>query len=246
MNGDRRSIAALLDGILAAHAAGDVELAVCPPFVYLPLVAERLGTSAVRLGAQNLCEHEQGAFTGEVAASMLRDYGVHYVIVGHSERRALYGESDERVAAKVAMACRGGLAPIVCVGESLAEREAGCTSAVVGRQLDAVLDHNPAHTLAQAVIAYEPVWAIGTGRTATPEQAEEVHRFIRERLAQRDAALAAGTRIVYGGSVNADNAAQLFAMADVDGGLVGGASLHADRFLAIGGAAAASNTRSRS
>ncbi len=242
MNGSRAQATALVGAILEGIGSGlRAETVICPPFILIPLVAERLaGQSAVALGGQNVGEERAGAFTGEVSASMLQDYGCRYVIVGHSERRTRYGEDDERVACKAARALESSLTPIICVGETLAEREAGATEAVVARQLDAVLDRCTAEGLAGSVIAYEPVWAIGTGRTASPAQAQAVHGFIRARLAERgDAAVAAGTRILYGGSVNAANAAALFGEPDVDGGLIGGASLKADEFLAICRAAGA-------
>jgi triosephosphate isomerase len=187
----------------------------------------------VELGAQDVCAESQGAFTGEVSAAMLKDVGCEYVIVGHSERRLINRESDHLVARKFAAAQSKALVPILCLGEQLAERDADRTKDVVGRQLDAVLELVGIEPFAHAVIAYEPVWAIGTGRNATPEQAQEVHAFIRARLSARNAKIAAETRILYGGSVKAGNAAELFAMPDVDGGLIGGASLKADEFLAI-------------
>jgi triosephosphate isomerase len=234
MNGSRAGVVDLLDGIKAGM--GDVntaEVAVCPPFVFIPEAAARLQGTAVAWGGQNLSTHGSGAYTGEVAASMLTDFGCKYVIVGHSERRTFYGEDDAVVAEKFEVARKAGLVPIFCVGETLEEREAGATEAVVARQLDAVLDRFGAQTLGVGVIAYEPVWAIGTGRTATPEQAQDVHAFIRGRVAAKDAAVAAGVRILYGGSMKPDNAAELMAKPDIDGGLIGGASLKASDFLAI-------------
>ncbi|HEX6296711.1 MAG TPA: triose-phosphate isomerase [Burkholderiales bacterium] len=224
MHGNRAANAALLDAILRGQG-GDAraECAVCVPFPYLAQVAERLRGTAVAWGAQNLSEHTQGAYTGEVSAAMLADFGCRYVIVGHSERRQLFGESDGQVAAKFAAARKGGLTPILCVGETLAEREAGRTEQVVGRQLDAVLNSS---AFGNAVLAYEPVWAIGTGRNATPEQAQAVHAFLRTKVPSE-------TCILYGGSMKAANAAGLLAMPDIDGGLVGGASLAAEEFLAI-------------
>ena len=224
MHGSRGSIAALLDELASANPQGS---AVCAPFPYLAQVAERLRGSAIAWGAQNVSEHDQGAYTGEVSAAMLAEFGCRYAIVGHSERRQLYGETDAQVAAKFAAAKKGGLTPILCVGETLAEREAGRTEEVVARQLSAVLQKD---SLEQAVLAYEPVWAIGTGKVATPEQAQAVHAFLRKRVA-------AQTPILYGGSVKPDNAAAIFAMPDVDGGLIGGASLVAKDFLAIAKAA---------
>ncbi|MGH8674136.1 MAG: triose-phosphate isomerase, partial [Burkholderiales bacterium] len=210
---------------------------VCVPYPYLAQAADRLRGTAVAWGAQNVSEHEQGAYTGEVSAAMLADLGCRYVIVGHCERRQLYGESDALVAAKFAAVQAAGMTPILCVGETLADRDAGKTQSVVARQLDAVLSAAGNRGPANAVLAYEPVWAIGTGRNATPEQAREVHAFLRARLAQDDAAVARELRILYGGSVKAANAAALFAMPDVDGGLIGGASLVAAEFLAIARAA---------
>jgi triosephosphate isomerase len=234
MNGSRVGNKTLLDGLkqgLAATAA--TEVAVCPPYVYLREVGEQLAGTAIKLGAQNLCEHSSGAFTGEIAAAMLTDCACHYVIVGHSERRALYGESDALVAQKFAAARKAGMIPILCVGELLEEREAGITEQVIARQLDAVLALEGIAAFAQAVIAYEPVWAIGTGKTASPAQAQAVHAFIRGKLVKQDATIAAQSRILYGGSVKASNAAELFSMSDIDGGLIGGASLQAEEFLAI-------------
>lgn len=236
MNGTRAQAQALLAALERALQGFDAaDVAVCPPFVLIPPVAAQLGERArVAWGGQDLCEHEAaGAYTGEVSGAMLKDAGCTYAIVGHSERRALYGESDEIVARKFKAAQAASLTPILCVGEQLAEREANRTEEVVARQLDAVVGAAGIAALGRAVIAYEPVWAIGTGRNATPEQAQAVHRFIRARLAQKDAAVAAGVRILYGGSVKGNNAAALFAQADIDGGLIGGASLNADEFAAI-------------
>ena len=238
MNGSRSSIRELLDGVKAG--AGDVksaELAVCAPFPYLADVQEQLTGSAISWGAQNLSTEEKGAFTGETSAAMLLDFGCKYVIVGHSERRSLYGEDDALVAQKFAVARNAGLKPILCVGETLEERESDVTEDVVARQLDAVITLEGAGALADGVIAYEPVWAIGTGKTATPDQAQSVHAFIRAKLAGVDAGVADKVQILYGGSMNPGNAAELLAMADIDGGLIGGASLKADDFLAIGKAA---------
>ena len=208
---------------------------VCPPFPYLHDVQRLLRDAdiPIELGAQDVSAEAQGAYTGEVSASMLRDNGCTYVIVGHSERRALFHEDDKLVARKFAAAQSKQLIPILCVGEQLHEREGGHTHQVIARQLDAVLELSGAPALGHAVVAYEPCWAIGTGRNATPEQAQEVHAFIRARIAARDAKIASEARILYGGSVKAGNAHELFAMPDVDGGLIGGASLKADEFLAI-------------
>jgi triosephosphate isomerase len=233
MNGTLASIKPLVQAVLAGIRDCRAEVALCPPAVYLPEVGTLLKDSGVALGAQNVSNHEAGAYTGEIAAAMLCDYSCRYVIVGHSERRTLYGESDQVIAEKFSRVQTAGMTPILCVGELLQEREAGNTEEVVARQLDAVINHAGIAAFANAVIAYEPVWAIGTGRTATPEQAQEVHAFIRLRLARHDDRIAAKIRIQYGGSVKAGNAGELFSMADVDGGLIGGASLKADEFLAI-------------
>jgi triosephosphate isomerase len=234
MNGSVASNKALLDGIKAGLAAvTSTEVAVCPPFVYLRDVAGQLQGTTVALGAQNLSEQSAGAYTGEISATMLLDLGCRYVIVGHSERRAIYGESDVLVAKKFATARKAGLIPILCVGELLEEREAGTTEQVIARQLDAVLALEGIAAFAQAVVAYEPVWAIGTGKTASPDQAQAVHAFIRNKLAAQDATIADKLRILYGGSVKASNAVELFGMADIDGGLIGGAALQAEEFLAI-------------
>jgi triosephosphate isomerase len=233
MHGARSENVPLVEAVLAASGIESIECVLCPPYVYLADVGRALRDSSVRLGAQNVCAETSGAFTGEVSAAMLRDVGCQYVIVGHSERRALYGEDDMMVARKCAAALARGLVPILCLGEQLAEREAERTQEVVGRQLEAVVGLTGIEGFARAVVAYEPVWAIGTGRTASPQQAEEVHAFIRQRLAQRDAKIAAGLQILYGGSVKAGNAAELFAQPDVDGGLIGGASLKADEFTSI-------------
>ena len=234
MNGTLASIRPLLaaiNGGLGEEAA--VEVVLCPPFVYIPEVSDFAGPGQVGLGAQDVSEREGGAYTGEVSAKMLKDCGCRYVIVGHSERRALYGEQDGLVAKKFRAAQAGGLTPILCLGESAAEREAGHTEAVIARQLDAVIAEAEVAVFEHAVIAYEPVWAIGTGKTATPDEAEAAHAFIRRRLARHDRQIAAALRILYGGSVKADNARQLFNRADIDGGLIGGASLSAEDFLAI-------------
>jgi triosephosphate isomerase (TIM) len=236
MHGTRAEAELLVDGILhGLSSLAGVEVVVCPPFILIPAVAAKLATAGGRIGVggQNLDPHASGAYTGEVSGPMLRDAGCTYVIVGHSERRTLFGETDEVVEQKFVAAQAVGLTPILCVGESLAERESGQTTEVVGRQLDAVLARHGAQVFEKAVIAYEPVWAIGTGRTASPEQAQEVHQFIRARIAARDNKIAENVRLLYGGSVKASNAAELFRQADIDGGLIGGASLKADEFLSI-------------
>ena len=239
MNGSLAANDALVSGIVAGVPEGSgFRLLVCPPFPYLASVAAQVAGTKVSLGAQSVSEHESGAFTGETAPSMLKDVGCTYVIVGHSERRAIYGESSEQVAAKFQAAQAAGLTPILCVGETLEEREAGTTEQVIDEQLDAVLNVAGAQAFATAVIAYEPVWAIGTGMTATPEQAQDVHRHIRARLAAHDSELAGKVQILYGGSMKGDNAPGLLSMADIDGGLIGGASLKANDFLAIAEAAA--------
>lgn len=239
MNGNSESInelmGALVDNLQGLDA---VEALVCPPAVYLSQVKGLIGDASVALGAQNVSQFESGAYTGENAPGMLVDLGCQYVILGHSERRAIFGEKDADIAAKFAAAIDAGLTPILCVGEALEERESGNTMNVVGGQLKAVLDACGVDSFAKAVVAYEPVWAIGTGKTATPEQAQEVHQAVRAIVAEYNAEVAAGVRILYGGSVNAANAAELFANADVDGGLVGGASLKANDFIAICRAAA--------
>jgi triosephosphate isomerase len=209
----------------------------CPPFVYLWETGRLLKDTDVALGAQSVCAEAQGAFTGEISASMLRDVGCRFVLVGHSERRQYYGEDDALVARKFVAAQAQGLTPVLCVGETLEEREAERTVEVVARQLEAVLAVSGVGAVGKAVVAYEPVWAIGTGRNATPEQAQEVHAMIRGRIAARDATIGASVRILYGGSVKASNAQELFAMADIDGGLVGGASLKAEEFAQICAAA---------
>jgi triosephosphate isomerase len=240
MNGTRAQAHALVDGVLrGANDLDNVEIVLCPPFILIPLVAEKLQQAPARFGfgAQNLDTHASGAYTGEISASMLRDFGCRYVIVGHSERRTLYGETDAVVSEKFAAAQAAGLTPIACVGETLEEREQNRTERVIERQLHALLERNGVQAFARAVIAYEPVWAIGTGRTASPAQAQAVHRFIRGKIAATAPSVAAELRILYGGSVKASNAGELFGQDDIDGGLIGGASLQADEFVAIGRAA---------
>lgn len=223
-------VAAIVQGLSGEES---VEVAVCPPFVYLADVVRAVKDTAVAVGAQNVCAEPMGAFTGEVAAAMLRDVGCRYVIVGHSERRQIYKEDDSLVARKFLAVQQQKLTPILCVGETLEERERAETEQVVARQLDAVLAVAGIAALARAVVAYEPIWAIGTGKNATPEQAQAVHAFIRGRLARQDAKIAGAIRVLYGGSVKAANAGELFAMPDVDGGLVGGASLKGEEFMRI-------------
>jgi len=232
----RQLVEALRVGVTAGARA---TMLLCPPYVYLPAVQGWLQGSPILVGAQDIADKPgTGAYTGEVSGQMLRDVGCGHVIVGHSERRALYGETDAVVAAKFKAAQVAGLTPILCVGETLEQREAGQTRSVISDQVTAVVDSAGVSAFAKAVIAYEPVWAIGTGRTASPEQAQEVHAFVRGMIAARDATIAAGLSILYGGSVKGANARSLFAMADIDGGLVGGASLVAAEFLEIFRAAA--------
>jgi len=234
MNGSREMTHALVSGIgsdLSEDCGADV--VVCPPYVYLDMCSDLLDSRPVAVGAQDLDTHEPGAFTGAIAADMLLDVGCRFVIVGHSERRSLYGESDARVAEKAAVAVNRGLTPIVCVGETQEEREDGVTAEVVRRQLGTVIESAGINIFPQALVAYEPVWAIGTGLTATEQQAQEVHGLIREQLCDASAEAAMGTRVLYGGSVKPDNAAGLFAQPDIDGGLIGGASLKAADFLGI-------------
>jgi len=225
---------ALLEGVMAGvRELRNTDCAVCVPYPYLAQVQTLLNGSHVAWGAQNMSHHEEGAFTGEVAAGMLSEFGCKYVILGHSERRGLYHEGDELVAMKFEAAIKAGLKPILCVGETLAERDSNVTEEVVARQLDAIIKLSGVKSLAKAVLAYEPVWAIGTGKTASPDQAQAVHAFIRQRVANLDSQVAQGLCILYGGSVKAANASELFSMADIDGGLIGGASLVVDDFVAI-------------
>lgn len=238
MNGSLAANAALVAGIKEGLPAAACDVAVCVPAPYLAQVQGAVAGSPVALGAQDMSAHASGAYTGEVSASMLQEFGVQYVILGHSERRAYHGESDAAVAAKTVAALSAGLVPVVCVGETLEQREAGQTNEVVGGQLDVVLTALSVEDAARIVVAYEPVWAIGTGKTATPEMAQEVHAMLRARLGAKSAEAAAKVRILYGGSMKPDNAQQLLAMADIDGGLIGGAALKATDFLAIVNAAA--------
>ena len=237
MHGSRSMAKSLLTDVVAGMPT-DVDVAVFPPLAYVAELASQHAGSGLGVGAQDLSAHEgQGAYTGEVSAAMLADIGAQWVLVGHSERRQYHGESDELVAQKFAAARAGGLTPILCVGETLQQREAEQTQAVIAKQLHAVLALNGVASFDTAVIAYEPVWAIGTGRTASPEQVQHVHAFIRSQLEKEDVTIARLTRLLYGGSVKAANAAELFAQADVDGGLIGGASLTASDFLGICAAA---------
>jgi triosephosphate isomerase len=239
LHGSRAANSDLLKGLLAGMAGvAAADVLVCPPYVYLPDAVAAARGSGLQVGAQDVAAQAGGAFTGEVSAEMLVDVGCSHVIVGHSERRSLFGDSDAVVAAKFAAALDAGLQPILCVGETLAERESGHSVAVVTGQLQAVLDSQGAEALGRGVVAYEPIWAIGTGLTATPDQAQEVHAAIRALIAAADGKIAKELRILYGGSVKASNAQQIFSMKDIDGGLIGGASLDAAEFLSICSAAA--------
>ena len=234
MNGSRDSVAELLSGITGGTDGLDgVEVLVCPPYMYIPQAREAIGDGPVALGAQNVYPEAGGAYTGEIAAAMLADAGCTYVIIGHSERRALMGETDEEIARKFMVAQENGVIPILCVGETLEERQNDSTLTVIGGQFNAVVDTVGIEAFANAVVAYEPVWAIGTGETATPEQAQEVHSALRAMAAKRSAKIAADLRLLYGGSMKPSNAADLLGMPDIDGGLIGGASLEAGDFLAI-------------
>lgn len=234
MNGSKEQAETLVKELVQGFSnSNQVDMAICPPAVYLDQVAALVANSGIKLGAQNCSEHLSGAYTGEVSTMMLLDLGCQYVILGHSERRSIFAETNQQVAAKFAVAKEQGLVPVLCVGESLEERENGSTLAVVSAQIDAVLQEQGAEAFAGAVVAYEPVWAIGTGKTATPEQAQEVHAAIRAQIAAESESVAESLQILYGGSMNAGNAESLIAMADIDGGLVGGASLKAQDFLAI-------------
>lgn len=237
MHGSKTMVRSLLEGLLAGSSAdGKADLAVFPPFPYLSLTESILSGSNITWGGQTLNPNAQGAHTGETSGNMLVDMGCRYVLAGHSERRAIYGESDEDVAVRFQAALDAGLVPVLCVGETLEEREKHQTEAVVARQLDAVIESAGIDAFSRAVIAYEPVWAIGTGLTATPQQAQSVHAFIRDKISALNVIIADQLRILYGGSVKGSNAAELFAQSDIDGGLVGGASLTAEDFLAIYGA----------
>lgn len=234
MNGSRAMATVLARALVDAGLDNALDVVLCPPTPYLDVVAASVAGSGVALGAQDCSEHEAGAYTGEVSVAMLADCGCAYVIVGHSERRQMFNDTDARVVAKLKAACGQGLTPIFCVGETLAERRGGATETVIARQLDALfMQPEAASLLAQIVIAYEPVWAIGTGESATPGQAQAVHAAIRVRLAGVEQGLAERMRILYGGSVKPDNAAELFAMPDIDGGLIGGAALVAASFIAV-------------
>ncbi len=235
MHGSVESVTGLLATLLAAESEipEATQVGVCPALLHVGLVRQQLAGSRILLGAQNAHAQDSGAYTGEVSVSMLAEYNVHFVIVGHSERRQLFAETDAVVAEKFAAVQKAGLIPILCLGETLDQREQGETEAVVLAQLDAIVQACGVNSLARAVVAYEPIWAIGTGRTASPEQAQAVHQVLRQHVAAQDEAIATGLQLLYGGSVKAANAAELFGQPDIDGGLVGGASLQADEFIAI-------------
>lgn len=237
MNGSKAIVDQLLTAFDANAANGAAEVVVCPPTVYIAQAEERLSGSKIALGAQDASQFAEGAYTGEIALSMLKEFGCRYVLVGHSERRSYYGETDQVVADKFAAVIAAGLTPVLCVGESEQEREAEQTDEVVLRQLDAAIEATGIDAVGKSIVAYEPVWAIGTGKTASPQQAQDVHRTIRQRIESLDSDIAAQLPILYGGSVKAENAAELFAMPDIDGGLVGGASLDSQAFTAICNAA---------
>ena len=238
LNGSLDSITSLISGIKVGLGEDNkARVIVCPVALHIGKVAKLIAGSAIELGSQNACDQTSGAYTGEVSVDMLKEYTVEHVILGHSERRAIYGETDALVAAKFKTVKDAGLTPILCVGETLEERESGDTENVVARQLDAVIETHGIEAMDGCIIAYEPVWAIGTGKTASPEQAQEIHQFIREKLAAKSADVAQKTQILYGGSVNGGNAEELFSKADIDGGLIGGASLKAEDFLKICSAA---------
>lgn len=233
MNGTRAKARSLASAIVAGVGAANADVGVCPPFIHIPDVAEAVAGSAILIGSQNVADQAEGAYTGETSGSMLAEFGVKLALVGHSERRSLYGENDELIAKRYGKAIELGLIPLLCIGETLEERESERTFEVVGTQLDAVINLWGVDSLLKAVIAYEPVWAIGTGKTASSEQAQEVHAWIRAKIAGLNTNVAEKVQILYGGSVKADNAQALFSMPDIDGGLIGGASLDADSFLKI-------------
>ncbi len=233
MNGSRSEGLALANAIAAGLKDGDQGIAVCVPYVYLSDVQGAIESTPLALGGQNVADQSSGAYTGEISAAMLKECGCTYALVGHSERRSYYGDTDESVATRFCQAQKEGITPVLCIGETLEERESDTTFAVIDRQLNAVINMAGIDALADSVIAYEPVWAIGTGKTASDEQAQEVHRYIRQQIAAKSQAVADKIQILYGGSVKQDNAKAIFAMPDIDGGLIGGASLDAESFLAI-------------
>lgn len=243
MHGSLAQNQLLINKIIAGFPSfAQAKVAVCVPFPYLAQAQNLLQTTGIAWGAQNVSQHSAGAFTGEVGAQMLVDFGCRFVLVGHSERRALYFENNHLVAEKFQMVLKAGLTPVLCVGETLNERETGVTEKVISEQLDAVIEIAGINSFTSAVVAYEPVWAIGTGKTASPQQAQAVQKFIRQRIAALDSSTAERLLILYGGSVKAENAAELFAMPDIDGGLIGGASLIAEQFITICQAAQASKS----
>ena len=233
MNGTLASAQLLAKGIIAGLGSADADIAVCVPYVYLPAINELVKDTALGLGSQNIADKASGAYTGEISASMLKEFNTQYALVGHSERRSYYGDTNASVAARYVQAQEQGIIPVLCVGETLEQREQDQTFSVINEQLDAVINLAGIASLSKAVIAYEPVWAIGTGKTATDEQAQEVHQYIRQYIAAKDQAIADKVQILYGGSAKPDNAKGLFAQPDIDGGLIGGASLEAESFLKI-------------
>ena len=233
MNASKVSVKSLIDGILSGIEGVNSEVLVCVPFPYMSQVESLIEGSNLKLGAQNININSSGAFTGEVSANMIKDFGAKHVIVGHSERRSLYGETSSVVAEKTKAAIDAGLSPLLCVGESLEQREAGKTETVVAEQINAVMELVGIESFDSIIIAYEPVWAIGTGMTATPEQAQAVHFFVRNLLGESSENIAQKTPILYGGSMNAGNAVELISCPDIDGGLIGGAALKAEDFLQI-------------
>ena len=233
MNGSLENAKSLAGAIVSGLDATNAEIAICVPYVHLPCVKELVENSHLALGSQNIADQESGAYTGEISAAMLKEFDCKYAIVGHSERREYYGDSNESVAARYCQALSKNIIPILCVGETLEQREQELTFKVIDAQLAAVIEKAGIETFSNAVIAYEPVWAIGTGKTATDEQAQEVHQYIRQKIAEASESIAADLQILYGGSVKPNNAKSLFAMPDIDGGLIGGASLDADSFLQI-------------
>jgi len=234
MNGSRESVKELINGVVeGAKSLTGVEVAVCPPAIYIADVTAVTVGSSVEVGSQDACTELKGAFTGETSVEMVKDFSCKYAIIGHSERRSLYGETDEIVAEKFTTVKNAGIIPIFCIGETLEERESGVTEEVCARQIDAVFTAQGDDAFADSVIAYEPVWAIGTGKTASPEQAQSVHAFIRQHLAKRNADVADKVQILYGGSMNPANAKELIGQVDIDGGLIGGASLKAGDFMAV-------------
>ncbi len=233
MNGSRSEGLALANAIAAGLKQGDQGIAVCVPYVYLSDIKSVVENTPLVLGAQNIADQESGAYTGEISASMLKECGCTYALVGHSERRSYYGDTNESVATRFCQAQKEGIVPVLCIGETLEERESDKTFAVIDKQLNAVIDMAGIDALGNSVIAYEPVWAIGTGKTASDEQAQEVHKYIREQIASKNQDVANKVQILYGGSVKPDNAKAIFSMPDIDGGLIGGASLDAESFLTI-------------